>query len=387
MALAAELVRVDSRNPALVPGAPGEIEAARVLADVLRGWGFAVEMHEAAPGRPNLVARVGRGAGPTLMFNGHLDTVGVDGMTHAPFDPVLRNGRMFGRGACDMKGGIAAMCAGAARAASAGLEGEIVIAAVIDEELESRGTRALLERGIRADAAIVTEPTRLSVMTAHRGFVWMELRVTGRAAHGSRYDIGVDAIRHAGLVLAELDRIDTEVLPSRTHALLGRASLHASTITGGTGWSTYPDSCTMTVERRTLPDESAEDAERELRAACERVNGRLRELGRSLEIEVLRRFSQRGSEVAADAPVVLALGAALGAAGEPVRIEGASYWTDMALLNEAGIPTVCYGPGDIALAHSAEEWIETSEIERAAAVLAALATQWCGGGRDRTWQS
>lgn len=380
LALARELVRVDSRNPALVPGAPGEAEAARVLARVLEDWGFSVEMHDAAPGRPNVVARIGeRRGGRTLMLNGHLDTVGIDGMTHDAFDPVVRDGRLHGRGACDMKSGVAAMCAAAALASRAGLAGEVIIAAVIDEELESLGTRALLERGIRADAAIVTEPTRLSIAPAHRGFVWMEIQVTGRAAHGSRYDIGVDAIRHAGLVLAELDRVDGEVLPMRTHPLLGRGSLHASTIRGGTAWSIYPDACTLTVERRTLPGETADDAATEVRAACERVNERLRRAGRSLEFEIARQFSQAGSEVRADAPIVSALTEALSAAGAPVRVEGASYWSDMALLNEAGIPAICYGPGDIALAHGAEEWIEVAEISRATDALERLVGRWCGG--------
>lgn len=379
LALARELVRVDSRNPALVPGALGEAEAARVLARVLEEWGFAVEMHDAAPGRPNVVARIGdRAGGRSLMLNGHLDTVGTEGMTHEAFDPVVRDGRLHGRGACDMKSGVAAMCAAALRAARTGIAGEVIIAAVIDEELESLGTRALLDRGIRTDAAIVTEPTRLSVMPAHRGFVWMEVRVAGRAAHGSRYDIGVDAIRHAGLLLAELDRLDSDVLPLRTHPLLGRGSLHASTIKGGTAWSIYPDACTMTVERRTLPGETANDAVAELRAACERVNERLRRSGRSLDVEVGRQFSQAGSEVEGDAPIVRALTAALSATGEPVKVEGASYWTDMALLNEAGIPAICYGPGDIALAHGAEEWIEVAEIERATQVLERLIGDWCG---------
>lgn len=380
LALARELVRADSRNPSLVAGAPGEAEAARVLASVLEQWGFAVELHEAAPGRPNVVARIGeRAGGRSLMLNGHLDTVGTDGMTHDAFDPVVRDGRLHGRGACDMKSGVAAMCAAAVRAARTGIAGEVIIAAVIDEELESLGTRALLARGIRTDAAIVTEPTRLSVMPAHRGFVWMEVRIAGRAAHGSRYDIGVDAIRHAGLLLAELDRLDSEVLPRRTHPLLGRGSLHASTIKGGTAWSIYPDACTMTVERRTLPGETADDAVAELRAACERVNERLRRLGRSLDVEVARQFSQAGSEVAGEAPIARAMAEALSATGEPVKIEGASYWTDMALLNEAGIPAICYGPGDIALAHGAEEWIEVAEIERATQVLARLIGDWCGG--------
>ncbi len=379
VALARELVRVDSRNPALVPGARGEAEVAGVLASVLEAWGFAVEMRDAAPGRPNVVARIGeRSGGRSLMLNGHLDTVGIDGMTHDAFDPVIRNGRLHGRGACDMKSGVAAMCAAAARAAVAGIAGEVIVAAVIDEELESLGTHSLIEQGVRADAAIVTEPTRLSVMPAHRGFVWMELRITGRAAHGSRYDIGVDAIRHAGLVLAELDRMDAEVLPQRTHPLLGRGSLHASTIRGGTAWSIYPDACTVTVERRTLPGESAGDAVAELESACARVSEQLAKRGRSLEFAVARHFAQAGSEVAVDAPIVRALGSALESAQAPVRIEGASYWTDMALLNEAGIPSICYGPGDIALAHGAEEWIEIREIEQATDVIERLIGAWCG---------
>ena len=386
--LAQALVRVDSRNPALVPASRGEAEAAKVLADVLGAWGFAVEVREAAPGRPNVIARAGaRNAGRSLMLNGHLDTVGTDGMTHPPFDPVVRDGRLHGRGACDMKGGVAAMCAAAARAAAQGIAGEVIITAVIDEELESLGTRAVLAQGLRADAAIVTEPTRMSVMPAHRGFAWMEVRVSGRAAHGSRYDIGVDAIRHAGLVLAELDRVDTELLPRRTHPLLGRGSLHASTISGGTAWSIYPDACTMTVERRTLPDETAAEAATELQAACARVASRLAGTGRALDFEVQRQFSQNGSEVAASAPIVRALGSALEATGEEVRIEGASYWSDMALLNEAGIPAICYGPGDIALAHGPEEWIPVAEIERATNVLARLVHQWCSGGESGGWQS
>ena len=388
VALARELVRVDSRNPSLAPGARGEADVAAVLARILEAWGFTVEMRDAAPGRPNVVGRIGSAAGGrSLMLNGHLDTVGTDGMTHDPFDPIVRDDVLHGRGACDMKSGVAAMCAAAARAGRSGLGGEVIVAAVIDEELESLGTRALLEHGVRADAAIVTEPTRLSVMPAHRGFVWMELRIAGRAAHGSRYDIGIDAIRHAGLVLAELDRVDADVLPARTHPLLGRGSLHASTIKGGTAWSIYPDACAVTVERRTLPGETADDAVNELQAACARVNEGLARHGRSLEYEVLRQFSQVGSEVSVDAPIVRALSGALEGAGAPVRIEGASYWTDMALLNEAGIPSICYGPGDIALAHGAEEWIPLGEVRQAADVMERLIVEWCGAQGASRWQS
>jgi acetylornithine deacetylase len=371
-----------------VAGAPGESAAAALLAGVLDAWGFGVELREAAPGRPNVVARVGRPGGPSLMLNGHLDVVGTEGMAHAPFAGEERAGRLYARGAADMKGGIAAMCAAAWRAAHGGvpLGGELVIAAVADEEHESLGTRALVGGGVRADAAVVTEPTRLAINPAHRGFAWIEVTLRGRAAHGSRYELGVDAIRHAGLLLAELDTFEEVVLAGRTHPLLGRASLHASLVEGGTGLSTYPDRCVLRLERRTIPGERAGDIVAEVEAACARV--RTRRPAFAAEVRLL--FTAEPSDVPIDAPVVRALTDALADAGEPARVEGMSAWTDAALLNEAGIPAVCFGPGDITLAHSAEEWIETQEIERASAVLTALARRWCNGngpGEGTEWRS
>jgi acetylornithine deacetylase len=243
-----------------------------------------VELQEAAPGRSNVVARIGAAqpGAPTLMFNGHIDVVDVEAMRHPPFDADEVDGRMYGRGSSDMKSGVAAMCAAAVRAANDGVAGEIIVAAVVDEEFESIGTRTLVQRGVRADAAIVTEPTGLKIDPAHKGFTWIEVTVRGRAAHGSRYELGVDAIRHAGLVLAELHTYELTELELRTHPLLGRASLHASTISGGVGWSTYPDTCTFTIERRTLPGESPEDAVREVREACARVGSRV--LGFSADV-------------------------------------------------------------------------------------------------------
>ena len=368
VALTRALVAVDSRNPVIAPGGPGEGAAASLLAGVLAGWGFEVELQEVAPGRPNVIARTGKRGGPALMFNGHLDVVGTDGMVHPPFDAAVRDGRIYGRGSADMKGGIAAMCAAAARAASA-TNAELVIAAVIDEENESLGTRALVERGIRADAAIVTEPTRLSIMPAHRGFVWLEIEVRGRAAHGSRYDIGIDAIRHAGLLLAELDAFEEQVLVTRTHPLLGRASLHASLVHGGIGLSTYPDRCTLSIERRTVPGESTESVIEEVREAFARVRAR-----RPTFDALVRLITAQGpSDVSPDAPVVQSLARAIEGEGMTMAIEGMSAWTDAAILNEAGIPAICFGPGDISLAHAAEEWIPIAEIERATAVLTRMA--------------
>jgi acetylornithine deacetylase len=376
VALARTLVRVDSRNPTLVPGAPGEEAIARLLAGVLESWGFRVELHEAARGRANVVARIGARGGRSLMFNGHLDVVGVDGMTHAPFDAEERAGRLYGRGAADMKAGVAAMCAAAARAARGGaLAGELVVAAVVDEEFESLGTRALVARGIRADAAVVTEPTRLAIMPAHKGFVWLDVLLRGRAAHGSRWDIGVDAIRHAGLLLAELDRLDADELSARGHPLLGRPSVHASLIEGGAGMSTYPEHCLLRLERRTIPGERVSDVVAEVERACERVRARRPTFAAEVAVTV----AQQPSDVDPNAPVVRALAAALRESGADVRVEGMSAWTDAAILNDAGVPAICFGPGDIALAHAAEEFVIIEEIERATAVLTRFARAWCAG--------
>lgn len=372
-ALLRELVRTDSRNPALASGAPAEGPIARLLAEVLTQWGFDARLIEAAPGRPNVIARVeGSGGGRSLMFNGHIDVVGVDGMRHAPFDASVRDGRMYGRGASDMKGGVAAMCAAAARVKGT-LTGDLIIACVADEEWRSLGTSALVASGVRADAAVVTEPTGLTIMPAHKGFAWIELTFHGRAAHGSRWDLGVDAIRHAGLLLAELQRIDEELLPRKKHGLLGRPSLHAGEIQGGLGLSTYPDRCVLRIERRTIPGETTGDVEREIDDLCSQL--RARHPSFNADIEIL--FAQPPSDIDPKAPLCTALQRAVQAHGVTPRIAGMSAWTDAALLNAAGIPAVCFGPGDMGLAHAAEEYIDLREVEQAAEILASFARDWC----------
>ncbi|HMI54604.1 MAG TPA: ArgE/DapE family deacylase [Gemmatimonadaceae bacterium] len=372
VALARALIRIDSRNPTLAPDSPGEGDCARALASVLNDWGFSVELLDAVPGRPNVVARTGPGDAPALMLNGHLDVVGVEGMVHDPFSADLRANRVYGRGSADMKGGLAAMCA-AALQATAISDRQVMITAVVDEEYESLGMRALLARGIRADTAIITEPTRLAICPAHRGFAWIEVALKGRAAHGSRYDIGVDAITHAGLLLAELERLEQTRELGPRHPLLGRGSLHASKIQGGVGMSTYPDECNLAIERRTLPGESAELAIKEITDACSRV----RATHPRFDARVTLSTAQVPSDVPVDSPVVKRLSRALNAEGVPVEIEGFSAWTDAALLNAAGIPTVCFGPGDIALAHAAEEFAPVEEIELATRVLARVVREWC----------
>jgi acetylornithine deacetylase len=373
VALARALIQIDSRNPTLVPDSPGEGDCARALASVLDDWGFSVEMTDRVPGRPNVVARLGPGDAPALMLNGHLDVVGVEGMIHEPFAAEVRDGRIYGRGSADMKGGLAAMCAAAVAGVSAKAKKQILIAAVVDEEYESLGLRALLASGVRADAAIITEPTRLAICPAHRGFAWIDVSLRGRAAHGSRYDIGVDAITHAGLLLAELDQLEHTRDSGPRHRLLGRGSLHASKIRGGVGMSTYPEECELAIERRTLPGESAEQAMREITDACERVRARRPDF----DARVTLSTAQLPSDVPPDAPIVKRLRGALERENVPVKIEGLSAWTDAALLNEAGIPAVCFGPGDIALAHAAEEFVPVEEIGVATRVLTRVVREWC----------
>jgi len=375
VALARALIKIDSRNPTLVPDSPGEGDCARLLAAVLDDWGFSVEVLEAIPTRPNIVARLGPADAPALMLNGHLDVVGVEGMVHEPFAAEVRENRIYGRGSADMKSGVAAMCAAAIAGASSECERQILITAVADEEYESLGMRELLSAGIRSEAAIITEPTRLAICPAHRGFVWMDVVFRGRAAHGSRYDIGVDAITHAGLVLAELEKLESTRESGPRHPLLGRASLHASTISGGVGMSTYPEECKLAIERRTLPGESTEKAVNEVTSACAAV----RASHPQLDARVTLTTAQRPSDVAVDSSIVKRLRGALEREKVPVRIEGLSAWTDAALLNAAGVPTICFGPGDIALAHAAEEFVQVQEIETATRVLTRVVREWCRG--------
>ena len=376
VALARVLIQIDSRNPTLAPDSPGEGDCARTLAAVLDDWGFEVRLVDGAPGRPNVVASIGPANAPALMLNGHLDVVGVEGMIHEPFSANLHSGRIYGRGSADMKGGLAAMCAAAVAGTSNESERQVLVTAVVDEEYESLGMRALLAAGIRAQEAIITEPTRLAICPAHRGFAWFDVELRGKAAHGSRYDVGIDAIMHAGLLLAELDRLEHERKAGPAHPLLGRGSLHASKIEGGVGMSTYPELCNLAIERRTIPGESVEKAMREITDACARVRSARPEF----DARVTLSTAQLPSDVPVDAPIVRRLAGAVEREGIPVRIEGLSAWTDAALLNEAGIPAVCFGPGDIALAHAAEEFVPVDDIERATRVLARVVRDWCGDG-------
>ena len=366
VALARALVATPSVNPGLEESGVGEAAVAELTAEWLRAWGLSVEMSEVAPGRWNVVGRLeGEGVGPILLLNGHLDTVGTVGMSIDPFGAELREGRIWGRGACDMKGGVAALLAATAKLARVNLPGTLIVALTADEEYASLGMEALVRAGLKADAAIVCEPTSLAVMPAHKGFVWVEAHFAGRAAHGSRPDVGVDAIEHAGRYLVKLDELKDRLGTREPHPLLGQGSFHAGTIEGGSAPSVYPDSCRLVLERRTLPGENAADIIEEFQAVLDVLAGEVPEL----EAKLTQGLARPATEVRSEAPLVKGLLAACTAEGVDAVLEGMTAWVDAAFLNQAGTPAVCFGPGSIAQAHSANEWIDPSEIVTCAAVI------------------
>jgi acetylornithine deacetylase len=370
-ALTAALVAIDSVNPSLVPGGAGEAGIAAFVAGWAREAGLEAEVLEATAGRPSVLVRArGTGGGRTLLLCGHIDTVGVEGMRD-PHAPRVDGDRLYGRGAYDMKAGVAAALVACREAAALGLSGEVVVAAVADEEHASLGVQEALG-AVRADAAVVTEPTEMQLVIAHKGFVWAQVEVTGRAAHGSRPHLGVDAIVKAGPILAALGALD-QSLGERTHPLLGRASVHASSIRGGGELSSYPARCVLALERRTLPGESAGDVEAEVGAlldSCRAADTALEATQRTLLV-------REPFEVAGSEPFVAeARAAAAGVLGSEPPLGGASYWADAAFIAAAGIPTVMFGPGGEG-AHAAEEWVSLSDTEAVARTLTALAARVC----------
>jgi acetylornithine deacetylase len=352
--LTAQLVEIDSINPSLVPGGRGEREIALFVAEWCSQHCLDVEL--VGDDRPSVVARrSGSGGGPSLLLNAHLDTVGVAGM-EAPHVARVEDGRLYGRGAYDMKGALAAILIAAAGAR--GLRGDVIVTAVADEELASIGTEAVLER-VRADGAIVPEPTDLQLAVAHRGFVGFELETHGVAAHGSRPDLGVDAIVKMGHILVALEELDERLTSGPRHPLVGTGSVHASVIEGGQELSSFPARCVLSGERRTIPGETAADVERELR-----------ELAGDATLHVIA--SRDAYEAPVDHPFVQLVARMAGTRD----LVGAPFWTDAALIAGAGIPTVLYGPSG-AGAHAEAEWVDLGSLERLKAVIERTAAEWC----------
>ena len=362
--LLARLVAIDSVNPALVPGAAGEREIAAFVAGWLSEHGLDVTV--VGSDRPSVVGVAhGRGGGRSLMLNAHTDTVSVAGM-ESPHEPVVRDGRLHGRGAFDMKGGLAAIMLAGAAAARDGLRGDVIVAAVADEEHASEGTQAVLERW-SADACIVTEPTGLRACIAHKGFAWVEIETRGVAAHGSRVDLGVDAIAGMGPVLAGIPALQ-ERLNGRPHPLLGPGGLHASLISGGVELSSYPDRCVLSVERRTIPGESPDVVEAELRELLSLA---------PVEGEVRMGLVREPFAVEPDAAIVTTLlSAAAGVLGAEPATYGESPWMDSAFTAAAGIPTVVFGAsGDGA--HALVEYADLASLDSLVEILNATVRSFC----------
>ena len=355
--LVGRLVAIDSVNPTLISGARGEREIAAFVAEWSTEHGLEVDV-VGSEDRPSVIATArGSGGGRSLLLNAHLDTVGVAGMEE-PHRPRIEDGRLFGRGGYDMKGGLAAIMDVAARAAERDLRGDVIVTAVADEEVASIGTEGVLEH-VRADAAIVVEPTELRLAVAHKGFAGFEIETAGVAAHGSRPHLGVDAIAKMGPILVALKALDEQVQYGKTHPLLGTGSLHASLIEGGQEFSSYPARCLLTGERRTLPGEAIEDVERELAAIAGEAELRMLVAREPFEIDSEHEFVQLVGR----------------AAGEP-SVVGVSFWADSALIAAAGIPTVLYGPIGGG-AHATEEWVDLDSVARVRDVCLAVAVEWC----------
>jgi acetylornithine deacetylase len=363
--LLSRLVAIDSVNPDLVPGGAGESEIAQFVAGWLKAEGLEVTVEEPVAGRPSVVGIArGKGGGRSLLLDAHLDTVGVEGMDR-PHQPRVEGSRLYGRGAYDMKSGLATIMLAGARAAAAGLPGDVIVACVADEEVASLGTEAVL-RNWRADAAIVTEPTELDVCIAHKGFVWVDVETHGRAAHGSRPELGIDAIARMGPVLTGLEALDQRLRAHPTHPLLKSGSVHASIISGGQELSSYPARCRLLLERRTVPGETRDTVATEIEGIL--TPEATYEVG----------FSREPFEVSADEPIVAAVREhARRRLGRDPRLYGETFWADTGLIQAAGIPTLLFGPGG-AGAHSIEEWADLDQLAACTEILVAVASEFCG---------
>jgi acetylornithine deacetylase len=372
VALLEQLVRADSTNPTLERGGAGEAEVARLLAERMRGAGLDVDVWEAAPGRPNVVGRLaGSGGGRSLMFCGHTDVVAGSA---EQFQPVLRDGRMYGRGTNDMKGGIAAALVAVERLAQGERPaGDVLLAWVIDEEWASLGAEALVERH-RADSALLPEQTDLDVVFAHGGFVWYDVVSAGRESAGGEPQHGQDGIALAGAFLTGVIALDRE-LETRMTPEWGRPNVHASTIRGGQNYPSYPAECVIGVERCLMPGESVAQSHAEMESL----------LGRARAADP--RFSGRAQVVIAREPVLLGrdepivsivTDAARDQLGRDPVVRSDYGWMDSGVLVDAGIPCVVFGPTGAGL-HTAEEWVDLDSLEHCVSVFERIARSFCGG--------
>jgi acetylornithine deacetylase len=370
-----DLVRINSVNPSLSAGGDGEAELGAYVAEELKKLGLEVEIYEIKPGRVNVVGVLkGTGNGRSLLLNAHMDTVGVEGMEGNPFGAEIQDGRLYGRGSQDMKGSIAAML-GIAKAfvdSDVKLAGDLLITAVADEEYASLGTEHLVQQ-VKADAAIVTEPTDMTLGRAHRGFIWYDVETFGRAAHGSRFNEGIDANIRMGRFLAQLDKLEQELRQRPSHPLTGPPSLHAAKLRGGKEISVYAAHSYLQIERRTIPGETESQATAELQAIIDRLDTE----DPSFKATVKPTFERQPFEIEAEARIVKILEKVMTTQlGHIPTHTGQTYWTDAALLADAGMETVLLGPTGYGL-HSAEEWVDLQSVVELTHILAETAVNYC----------
>ncbi|KAK5994123.1 Diaminopropionate ammonia-lyase [Cladobotryum mycophilum] len=375
VALTQTLVKINSANPSLgsVPG-PGETEIARYVTAWLEHRDIENHWIEPTKGRPSVVGVArGSGGGKSLMFNGHLDTVTIMGYEEDPLGGEIKDGKLYGRGAADMKCGLAAAMVALANAKKLGLRGDVIFTGVADEEYASIGTEQVLQAGWRADAALVNEPTEAEILHAHKGFVWLEVDIHGLAAHGSRADLGIDAICMAGYFLVEIHKHARQLQESAGDLTLGSPTIHASLIKGGEEESSYPALCTVTLERRTIAGETVDTVKQEIKDILDRL---VKEVP-NFKYDLKTTFDRSPFKLSLDHPFTKLVREHVGKAlGAEAVVAGAPYWTDCALLADAGIPALLWGPRGYGL-HGKEEWVEVESIKQVSEALTGIAAEFC----------
>jgi acetylornithine deacetylase len=369
-----DLVKIDSVNPSLVPGAAGEAEIAHYLKNWMESVGLETELVEVESGRPNIIGTLkGSGGGKSLMLNGHIDTVGADYMNSDPFDPVIKDGNLHGRGSADMKGGLASSMAAVKAIVDSGeqMKGDVIIAGVCDEEFASIGTEHLM-KDLRFDAAIIGEPTSQTVVVAHKGFAWLDVTTQGFAAHGSDFKTGIDAIAKMGHVLIGIGAMHN-ALGETQHPLVGPGSIHASIISGGVELSTYPDKCKLEAERRLIPGETRKDVDAEMSMLLQKLKDGDPKFKADYEIT----FYRDPMEVSPEEEICQMLKqGSMDVFGKEPKWTGSAGWMDTQIIHSKGIPAVAFGPNGYG-SHGAEEWVELESVYRCAEVQENVIRRFC----------